>query len=141
MRKDMLSKTLVMGVIVLFIGISTIPEINAVDTDTDDVVDKSIDNFEIRSFDDYEEIFTWFIGDAHLEWINKSGPNSGEVIIFACGWCRGISYFGLRHVNGLKLPYWGRIRRGGLHITSFTLKKDTWFLMGYAIGNIEYSEY
>jgi hypothetical protein len=146
MKYDLYKKGLVLGIIVLFIGISTIPEINAVDGDTDDLIDKSINNFEIKSFDDYEEIITLITGGGHINWIKRKGLFRGEILIETCPWCKGINLIGLRHSNGsielfreynLEFPYGGPY----LHIPSFIGWARGSGIEGIAIGDIDINYY
>ena len=139
MQNKILVKSLVIGVIILFIGISFIPEITANDNYTDDVDDKSIDNFKFRTEDDFEEIITLTRGEGHIDWINRRGLFRGSLNIGVCSRCEGIKLSGLRRSNGSIERYYHKVvpGEGGIKIPIFI-----GFIhagpLGIAIGNIEY---
>ena len=135
MKSKLYCKHIAVGIIVLFIGISFIPEINANDNYTDDIDDKSIDNFEFGTEDDYEEIITFVRGEAHPVWINRKGPFRGSLRFGMCPRCKGLELSGLRHSNGFIERYNIKLKSTGIEIPNFIGIPEITF--GIAIGDIE----
>jgi hypothetical protein len=81
MRKKLLRKILMAGIIVLFIGagaISSAVEINS------DVNEKSMGKKEIENFDDYNEIISFVMGGGRGNIWYPNGVNlSGDITIIA----------------------------------------------------------
>ena len=88
----MVYKTLVVGVIFLFIGVGVQPSIISDNVDTDN-----------KSSEEYKEIITYIIAmgfDVNLSWINKRGNYHGEAIIRLMGDHGGLKLYGFRWSNG-----------------------------------------
>ena len=88
MKNEWLIKTLALGIVVLFIGVVTAPCISAVDKERDEN-NKIKDSNEIKITDNYEEIITFIIGFAKINWIERRGLFRGEVNLTSNGYSRG----------------------------------------------------
>ena len=75
-KNPVLYKTLVVGVIVLFIGIGIQPAIAIIEPENTD---------ESRVSDDYQEIITFIYGIGTINWIKRRGIFRGEIIQLVIG--------------------------------------------------------
>ena len=103
-KRVLLYKTLVIGIILLFIGISISPVITAVYNDTE-VNYKPRATSKKKSYDEYEEIITLIRGPGRFTWIEKKGILRGEIEIERITGFGGPNLFGLRHSNGGRERY------------------------------------
>ena len=161
MRSNWYKKSLVFGIIVLFIGMSITPStgnivehvpfnnqiLDSVDKDTD-IDDISIDNSDaIEALDEHEEIITFIKGMAEINWIDRRGYIRGEVnltwddywpgFINLSGFRRsesGIEYYNELVVVGFVYVY----RFIGFSIDS-SFPEFAPGVLGIAFGNIEWS--
>ncbi len=128
----MLSKTLVIGVISLFVIISLTPGITADDIEKDN-----------RSRDEYKEIITYIFGLwVSINWINKRGNYRGEVNLTQITDDSGIfKLSGYGWSNG-KIVYFQEYATF-IHAYRFIGRSvtDAWgwhYVQGITIGNIEW---
>ena len=103
-KRVLLYKTLVIGIILLFIGISISPVITAVFNDTEVNYEPTVTSKK-KSYDEYEEIITLIRGPGRFTWIEKKGILRGEIEIERITGFGGPNLFGLRHSNGGRERY------------------------------------
>ena len=103
MKKEWFIKTLALSIIVLFIGVVIAPCISAVDKEKDKN-NKLKDSNEIKITNDYEEIITFIIGFAKINWIERRGLFLGEVNLTQGDYSRTLIYLSgfKRSENGIK---------------------------------------
>ena len=136
--RDLLSKTLVVGVIVLFIGIGVQPVFaDYIDKVDDELKDNSD---EIGTSDDYKEIITFIYGDGEVKWVEHRGLFRGALSINKLPWGE-LYLFGIRRSNILlrlfseSIRYVYAPRFIGLTIN---LAFGHWIIYGFAFGDIEW---
>ena len=137
----LLYKTLVVGVIVLFIGLGVQPTIASdvyINKETKDNTDKSVTS------NDYQEIITFIIGNGKINWINLKGILRGEVetdkeIITVLS-LRGLrlSDSGVEKYNITEVGYVYAPRFIGFSVISPLLNNGIYATIGLAFGNIEW---
>lgn len=132
-ERVLLYRTLAIGIILLFIGISISPVISAVYDDTE-VAYKPREILREEKSDEYEEIITLIRGPGRFAWIEKRGILRGEIEIERITGFGGPNLFGIRHSNGGR----ERFREENViyvHATDFIRLPMRW---GIAIGNIDW---
>ena len=133
---------MVLGVILLFIGVTLSPVITAFDNN------KSIDNFVlVKTSDNYKEIITIIRGYAEINWIERRGYFRGEVNLT---W-DGYHPYGFINLSGYRhseegIEYYNVIVMGFVYAYRFICFSSGysygWMapgIVGIAIGNIEWS--
>jgi len=121
MRTSCVKIGLVMVVILLFFGVALFPVITAVDNDTDDVDDESIDNFnENGKSDSYKEIITLIYGNGRFNWLFRRGLFRGSAVI------RTFGYDEL-YLQGFRLSKEGNIE----YYSGFCEYIDIYFYRGF----------
>ena len=151
MIDNWVKKGLALAVIVLFIVINVAPCISAVDKEIDKN-NKLKDSNEIKITGDYEEIITFIIGYAKINWIERRGLFRGEVnltwdvyphpygYINLSGFRRsesGIEYYNVLVMVAVGFVYTYRFI--GLNTPDIFLG-PTPIVRGIALGNIEWNE-
>jgi hypothetical protein len=134
-----------LGTVALFIVITVVPGISAIDKETDEN-NKLKDSNEIGTIDEYAEIITFIKGWAWINWIKRRGLFRGEVN-FTWTHCQGafINLTGFRRsANGIEY-YNTHVVLGFVHAYRFIrLYTPNPFMEpivnGIAIGNIEWDE-
>lgn len=127
-------KILVIGVIILFVIISLIPGISAVNK-------YKVSNEVMRSKPEYKEIITFVRGFGYLNWINKTGYFHGEVNITSDDYF--IRLLGLRWSNGC-IEYFNElvIYLYSNNFIGHTIRSDFEiflpFFRGFAFGDIKW---
>jgi len=147
MKKEWLVKTLSMGIVALFIVITVVPGISAIDKETDEN-NKLKDSNEIKITGEYEEIITFITGYAKINWTERRGVFRGIVnltqenysrsLIYLSGFRRaerGIEYYNVSVVDGF--VYANHFI--GLNTPSLFLELPP-VVWGIAFGNIEWNE-
>ena len=154
MRNDCFKKALVVGIIVLFIGVSVLTSVSSKDISNSDVKmleydTKSVENNEIETFDNYKEIITRINGYAELKWIKIRGSFHGryygEAEIIK-GDNDGVNLLGIRLTNGCKKFFYESYRdyiyapRFIGHSGISMVPGHSWqrFTSGWAFGNIDW---
>ena len=136
-RNPLLYKSLVVGVIVLFIGVG-VQQVFAYELYVDKEAKENIE--EYRTVDDYEEIITWVIASAHYDWIERKGIFRGSIVLTTCDWTTGTNLFGLRRSNG-KIEFYREHFLDYVFIPRYiglTETRNFIIITGIAIGNIEW---
>jgi len=136
---SMVYKTLVIGVIVLFIGIGVQP---AFANDVYSYRETKENISEVRASDDYQEIITFIFGFGKINWIERRGIFRGEVEtnqeIIAVLSLRGLrlSNNGMEKYNITEVGYIYAPRFIGF--SASTILIDVYSTIGLAFGNIEW---
>jgi len=138
MKKGLLRKGLVLGILLLFVAISLSPLVTAIKNE-----DEALDNStESSSSDYYKEIITLIMGNrVYFNWIQRKGIFRGEVNLLA-DYSHGgkINLIGLGHYNGsMKIIYESVYSVHAYHfigIREFSSGPTPFF--GFALGNIEW---
>ncbi len=138
-------KTLVIGVVILFFGMSTQSVIAFVQSKTGiDSHSKLIEEpklgenecpKKIGEYDNYTEIITWVSGDFHYSWKLRRGIFRGSIGLGTCPRCKGIDLIGLRLSNG-KLEKYSEYEIDAALIYRFIGIPEA--NIGIAIGNIDW---
>ena len=142
MNKNLLCKTLVMGIVVLFIGMSITPSV-AVDTlkkPSMPISDKT------GASDDYQEIITFIFGYGKINWINRKGILRGEVetdkeiiTVLSLRGLRlsdsGVEKYNITEVGYVYAPHF--IGSSG-KLPYLLSETDYYSTIGVAFGNIEW---
>jgi len=131
-------KTLVVGVIVLFVGVAVQPVFaDYIDKVDDELKDNSE---EIGTSDDYKEIITFIYGDGEVKWFEQRGLFRGALSINKLPWGE-LYLFGIRRSNILlrlfseSIRYVYAPRFIGLAIN---LAFGHCIIYGFAFGDIEW---
>ena len=131
-KNPVLYKTLVVGVIVLFIGIGIQPAIAIIEPENTD---------ESRVSDDYQEIITFIYGIGTINWIKRRGIFRGEIetnqeqkAILCLGGLR-LSNSGMEKYNITGVGYVYASRFIGFSAMSPIME---YTITGVAFGNIEW---
>ena len=132
-----LYKTLVIEVILIFIGVAISPIITAIDYDTN-TSDESTNGIEIDLLDDYDEIVTWIGGSGHIYVNQRLGFLLWDIDINRCGIHGGPNLFGLRHSND-SIEIYSERDLSHVHVPRFRgFLGEPQIIMGIALGNIEW---
>jgi hypothetical protein len=133
-KKSILFKrTLVIGVIILFIGVGFK---SAFANDVYIIKETKENTDEIGISDDYHEIITWIDGSGDINWINRRGLFRGEVQIVGEGHpIPTIRLHGYRFSNGDVEYYYMSVF--DVHLYFFRGFSIGDFIFGIALGNIE----
>jgi hypothetical protein len=150
MKKELLLKPLALGIVVLFIGGVNAPGTSAVDKETD-YYDELKSRNENGVIVEYEEIITFIIGFAKINWIERRGLFRGEVNLTSNGYSRGYtnlsgfrrSESGIEYYNELvvlnETDFVYAYHFIGLNTPNIFLEPPP-VVKGIAFGNIEWGE-
>jgi hypothetical protein len=133
----LLYKTLVVGVIILFVGLGLQPAI-AVTSQTIDNDDESV------ASDEYNEIITYIEGYANLDWIKRRGLLRGEVDITEWEQSGYVKILGFRYSNG-NIEYFFELTHSVYVYRFIGWVNNEFFgignpiVFGFALGNIEWN--
>jgi len=138
---NMIYKTLVVGVIVLFCGISVQPCIAISDNDTDDVNNDSGESSEDGTPDDYNEIISTVRGEG---WRASWGWQKYPLVVIDLYLREGKYYINCFTRNPSKLFYHDTaksIQMGRFIGLFFQSPDDSNIIIGIAIGDITWEPY